>query len=90
MEKGDKIKDIRDNSIHIVESVDVYDEITLIYTEGKKYIPMDKVKNVTLTEEIVEVLNEDTLVVEEFIKNSVISEFEKHLETCLKKLENNK
>lgn len=90
MEKGDKIKDIRDNSIHIVESVDVYDEVTLIYTEGKKYIPMDKVKNITLTEEIVEVLNEDTLVVEEFIKNSVISKFEKHLEDCIKKLENNK
>lgn len=90
MEKGDKIKDIRDNSIHIVESVDVYDEVTLIYTEGKKYIPVDKVKNMTLTEEIVEVLNEDTLVVEEFIKNSVISKFEKHLEDCIKKLENNK
>ena len=44
MEKGDKIKDIRDNSIHIVESVDVYDEVTLIYTEGKKYIPIESVE----------------------------------------------
>ena len=88
MEKGDKIKDIRDNSIHIVESVDVYDEVTLIYTEGKKYIPMDKVKEITLTEEIVETLNKDTLVVEEYIENSVISKFEKHLEICMKKLNN--
>lgn len=44
MNKGDKIVDIRDNSIHIVECVDVYDTVTLVFTEGKKYIPLESVK----------------------------------------------
>ena len=38
MKKGDIIIDKRDNREHIVECVDVYDEVTLVFTEGKKYI----------------------------------------------------
>jgi len=41
MNKGDKIIDVRDNSVHIVECVDVYDTVTLVFTEGKKYIPIE-------------------------------------------------
>jgi len=41
MKKGDKIIDVRDNTEHIVECVDVYDEVTLVFTEGKKYIPLE-------------------------------------------------
>jgi len=76
MEKGDKIKDIRDNSIHIVESVDVYDEVTLIYTEGKKYIPIESVellskvieKIKSLIFNLVKPKNEKILTVKEFEK----------------------
>ena len=76
MEIGDKIKDIRDNSIHIVESVDVYDEVTLIYTEGKKYIPIESVELISKVIEKVKSLifnlvkpkNEKILTVKEFEK----------------------
>jgi len=88
MEKGDKIKDIKNGSIHIIESIESFDDNTVIFTEDSKCLPIDKVKEITLTEEIVETLNKDTLVVEEYIENSVISKFEKHLETCMKKLNN--
>jgi len=41
MKKGDKIIDVRDNTEHIVECVDVYDEVTLVFTEDRKYIPLE-------------------------------------------------
>lgn len=44
MNKGDKIIDVRDNSVHIVECVDVYDTVTLVFTEGRNYIPTEFVK----------------------------------------------
>ena len=46
MNKGDKIIDVRDNSVHIVECVDVYDTVTLVFTEGKKYIPINQSINI--------------------------------------------
>lgn len=46
MKKGDIIIDKRDNREHIVECVDVYDEGTLVFTEGKKYIPIEFVKEI--------------------------------------------
>jgi len=46
MKKGDKIIDVRDNTEHIVECVDVYDEVTLVFTEGKKYIPINQSINI--------------------------------------------
>lgn len=47
MIKGNSILDKRDNTLHVVECVDVYDEVTLVFTEGKKYIPIDKTTNIT-------------------------------------------
>lgn len=44
MVKGDKIVDLRDNSVHIIDSIDVYDTVTLVFTEGKQYIPINHVK----------------------------------------------
>jgi hypothetical protein len=41
MKNGDKIIDVRDNTKHIVECVDVYDEVTLVFTEDRKYIPLE-------------------------------------------------
>lgn len=46
MKKGDNIIDVRDNSVHIVECVDVYDTVTLVFTEGKKYIPINQSINI--------------------------------------------
>jgi len=44
MTKGYKFIDERDNSIHVVDSVDVYETVTLYYTKGKKYIPEQYVR----------------------------------------------
>ena len=44
MTKGYKFIDERDNSIHVVDSVDVYETVTLYYTQGKKYIPEQYVR----------------------------------------------
>jgi len=32
------------NIVHIVESIDVYDEITLVFTNDSKYIPIEDVE----------------------------------------------
>lgn len=41
IKKGDKIINKIDLSEKIVDCVDVYDEVTLIFTEDKKYIKID-------------------------------------------------
>jgi hypothetical protein len=46
---GDKIKNKRTNTTHIVDSIDVFDEIILIYTEDNKYIPIDDVEFVSVS-----------------------------------------
>ena len=63
MNKGDKIIDVRDNSVHIVECVDVYDTVTLVFTEGKKYIPKDSVISLN------QIINENA----ESIKNELVN-----------------
>jgi len=63
MIKGDKIVDVRDNSVHIVECVDVYDTVTLVFTEGKKYIPEDNVISFN------QIINENaSLIKDELVK----------------------
>ena len=44
MEKGDIIKDIRDGSTHMIESVESFGVDTVIFTEGSKCIPVKSVK----------------------------------------------
>ena len=56
MKKGDKIEDIRNGSIHTVECVDVYDEVTLVFTTGTKYIPIELVK-VIMESEVVDCIS---------------------------------
>ena len=51
------------NIVHIVESIDVYDEITLVFTNDSKYIPIEDVeivpsvylKNITGTDGLYEI-----------------------------------
>ena len=45
MEKGTKIIDIRDGNQYVVESVDHYDDVTLIFTEDSKYIPIQYIND---------------------------------------------
>jgi hypothetical protein len=40
----EKIIDVRTNLIHIVECVDHYDDVSLVFTKDKKYIPIEFVK----------------------------------------------
>jgi len=75
MNKGDKIIDVRDNSVHIVECVDVYDTVTLVFTEGKKYIPFNEVREFTM---------DDVLLDEDFINFIKEDRKEKLREECLK------
>jgi hypothetical protein len=49
IKKGDIIKDKKTNTKHIVESIDYYDNITLIFTEDSKYIPIENVQKCTKT-----------------------------------------
>ena len=44
MEKGDKIKDIKNGSIHIIESIESFDGDIIIFTEDSKCLPINEVK----------------------------------------------
>lgn len=44
MEKGDKIKDIKNGSIHIIESIESFDDNTVIFTEDNKCLPINEVR----------------------------------------------
>jgi hypothetical protein len=41
---GDKIRNKKTNTIHIVDSIDVFDGLTLIFTKDIKYIPINDVE----------------------------------------------
>jgi hypothetical protein len=43
MKKGDKIKDIKNGSIHIIESIESFDDNTVIFTEDSKCLPIEQV-----------------------------------------------
>lgn len=40
----DKIIDVRTNLIYVVDCVDHYDEVSLVLTKDKKYIPLEFTK----------------------------------------------
>jgi hypothetical protein len=40
----DKIIDVRTNTIHVVDCVDHYDSVSLVFTKNKKYIPIEFTK----------------------------------------------
>ena len=44
MEKGDKIKDIKNGSIHIIESIESFDGDIIIFTEDSKCLPINEVR----------------------------------------------
>ena len=43
MKKGDKIKDNKIGSTHIIESIESFGEDTVIFTEDSKCLPMEQV-----------------------------------------------
>lgn len=75
MIKGDKIVDVRDNSVHIVECVDVYDTVTLVFTEEKKYIPVENLREFTM---------EDVMLDKDFVDMIKEREKQRLREECLK------
>ena len=76
MKKGDKIIDTRDYSVHIVECVDVYDTVKLVFTEEKKYIPTDFIRDMTLIEQIEMALNDNPEILNGYIERNIISNIE--------------
>ena len=43
MKKGDKIKDNKSGSTHIIESIESFGEDTVIFTEDSKCLPIEQV-----------------------------------------------
>lgn len=89
MKKGDKIIDVRDNTEHIVECVDVYDEVTLVFTEGKKYIPIESIRNLTDVEVVRNIITENPDILKNYedeIITNVSESFGLHLKNISKKL----
>jgi len=43
---GDKIRNINGGTTHIVESIDRYDDVDLVFTKDVKYFPLDTVEKV--------------------------------------------
>lgn len=75
MKKGDKLVDKRDNTIHIVECVDVYETVTLVFTEEKKYIPLENLREFTM---------EDVMLDKDFVDMIKEREKQRLREECLK------
>ena len=50
MKKGDKIKDIKNGSIHIIESIESFDDNTVIFTEDSKCLPIEQVSIMNIVE----------------------------------------
>lgn len=44
MKKGDKIIDKRDGLTHEIEAVESFEDVTVIFTESSKCIPIESVK----------------------------------------------
>lgn len=89
MKKGDKIIDVRDNTEHVVECVDVYDEVTLVFTESKKYIPIESIRNLTDVEMVRNIITENPDILKNYedeIITNVSESFELHLKNISKKL----
>ena len=68
----DKIIDVRTNLIYVVDCVDHYDDVSLVFTKDKQYIPLEfteiflDVSVKTNEENVLEVLNEFKLNDDEF------------------------
>jgi len=81
MIKGDKIVDVRNNSVHTVECIDVYDTVTLVFTEDKKYIPFNDVREFTIKDIL---LDKDFInIVKEYKKEKLKEKFLKILNSDL-------
>lgn len=50
MKKGDKIKDIKNGSTHIIESIESFDDNTVIFTEDSKCLPIEQVSIMNIVE----------------------------------------
>ena len=68
----DKIIDVRTNLIYVVDCVDHYDNVSLVFTKDKKYIPLEFTKIFidtplkTNEENVLDFFNECKLNDEEF------------------------
>ncbi len=90
MEKGDKIKDIKKGSIHIIESIESFGEDTVIFTEDSKCLPIKDVCEFTMYDELTEVLTNDPRIVNDYLTETYVKPFEEYMNTLKEKYENDK
>tara|TARA_R110000803_G_scaffold45238_7_gene95358 strand:- start:3830 stop:4123 length:294 start_codon:yes stop_codon:yes gene_type:complete len=80
MEKGDIIKDIRDGSTHMIESVESFGVDTVIFTEGSKCIPVKSVKEYDEVDLLEETLRDNPEIIEAYIMETFLKPYTEYLE----------
>ena len=89
MEKGDKIKDIKNGSIHIIESIESFDDNTVIFTEDSKCLPINEVSEFTMCDELTEVLTNNPKIINDYLTETYLKPFEEHMNKLKEKYEDN-
>lgn len=87
MEKGTKIIDIRDGNQYVVESVDHYDTVTLVYTKCKKYIPETNVRDLSEYQVIIDAVDNSVEYIRENITKKIEDAWNNALQSFNKKFE---
>lgn len=90
MKKGDKIKDIKNGSIHIIESIESFDDNTVIFTEDSKCLPIENVSEFTMCDEIEDALIKNPEIVSDYLTETCVKPFEEHMNKLKEKYENDK
>lgn len=87
MEKGTKIIDIRDGKQYVVESVDHYETVTLVYTECKKYIPETNVRDLSEYQVIIDAVDNSVEYIRENITKKIEDAWNNAIQSFNKKFE---
>ena len=80
MEKGDIIKDIKNGSIHIIESIESFDGDIIIFTDGSKCIPVKSVKEYDEVDLLEETLRDNPEIIEAYIMETFLKPYTEYLE----------
>ena len=89
MKKGDKIKDIINGSVHIIETVESFGDNTVIFTEDNKCLPIKNVSEFTMCNELTEVLTNDPEIINDYLTETCVKPFEGYMNKLKEKYEDN-
>ena len=90
MEKGDKIKDIKNGSIHIIEPIESFDGDTIIFTEDSKCLPIKDVCEFKMCDEIKEVLTNNPEIIDDYLTETYVKPYQEYFNKLKEKYENDK